>query len=214
MRTGLNEISRLAPLAPVYAIGFSAGASYLATYMNLEDPERNMIKGCVYISPGYSFREIIKPGKIHSFYNRLLAWAIKRHFRKHHHIIKEFSEDCEQLIEKAETWGEMERTVFYKLHNYSTAEDYIEVHDNAMRSFEACKVPSLTLSAFDDPICVPSLIPFEEFGKSTAAILLTTQKGSHTYWLTTTLWEPFRIRMWCHDLSFSFFDTLRSLHEQ
>jgi len=89
IRSCVNEIMKLAPRTKIFAIGFSAGASYLAAYMNLEDPRSNRIKGCVYVSPGYSFKEILKPGKIHAAYDRILAYAIKRHMRQHHHLLRD-----------------------------------------------------------------------------------------------------------------------------
>lgn len=44
-----------------------------------------------------------------------------------------------------------------------------------MQGFERTQVPSLTLSAYDDPICVPSLIPFDAFTGSPAGLLVTTK---------------------------------------
>lgn len=101
--------------------------------MSLEDPTVNRIKGCVYVSPGYSFKEILKPGRIHAAYDRILAYAIKRHMRQHHHLLRDFSADFEgfeEALESSHSWIEMETKIFYKLYKFPTAEEYINVSEN------------------------------------------------------------------------------------
>jgi hypothetical protein len=85
------------------------------------------------------------------------------------------------------------------------------MNDQPMKHLDQLRIPFLAMSALDDPICVPPLIPFDQFKRSRYGTLLTTNKGSHTYWLTSSFWAPHQITMWCHDVVLDFLHTVHRL---
>jgi predicted alpha/beta-fold hydrolase len=75
------------------------------------------------------------------------------------------------------------RTVYQVYH----AQDDVDHHkywlrNDPSRLFLGSETPFVSLNAFDDPICVGRLIPFEDFRTTDNALNITTTHGGHCGW--------------------------------
>jgi len=65
-------------------------------------------------------------------------------------------------------------------------------------------VPTMVISALDDPICKKDLIYYDLFLENQAGILVTTDYGSHTTFLT----GHFRISSWKDQVTLEFLQSV------
>lgn len=72
-------------------------------------------------------------------------------------------------------------------HGYWLRNDPNRFHDRI-------DTPYVALNAYDDPICIGRLIPYDKFAVSTHAINVTTQCGGHCGW-----YDAFHPRSWAVD---------------
>ena len=49
VKASVDKIKSMAPNAPIFAIGFSAGSGYLSSYMSMEDPATNPLSAAAFV---------------------------------------------------------------------------------------------------------------------------------------------------------------------
>jgi predicted alpha/beta-fold hydrolase len=159
----LNHIKQKYPKAPMYGVGFSAGATVLSKYLGVMG-KHSEIKGAVLASGAYEFDVATQSSTnlIGKMYDRILCMMVKRktfskglhHFHQHKHI---------NIIEasNARTIREFDAHFTSKVFGFKSVEEFY-THSASHSDMPNIQVPTLAIHALDDPILLARNLPFSE----------------------------------------------------
>jgi uncharacterized protein len=102
-------------------------------------------------------------------------------FKKHYDIFKNAEWLNMQEIEDAQDIMEFDHAATSKQFGYATVHEYYRFGSCA-QDIPYITVPTLFLSAVDDPICASETIPFYEINSNPNTVLVTTSFGGHLGW--------------------------------
>ncbi|KAF0718022.1 Aste57867_1960 [Aphanomyces stellatus] len=197
------------PLAPLIGIGFSSGANLMVKYAG-QDGASCLLTAVVSISNTY---DMVAADKVlhNSLWSRRvysggLVDAMKRHFFKHPQNATLFdaipSVDVPKLA-AATTVRDFEDVLDRRLEGYATLEAYY--HDGSCIAYMAdVRIPVLCVSALDDPICTPEMIPDALCLRNPSFILVKTLSGGHLGFLEgngSAMWTSHIISQYCTAIS-------------
>lgn len=188
----------------LYAYGVSLGASMLLNYIQYEG-DKCPLKGVCSFGAPYNLKENVSFFKSNGF--RFYDFSLGYYFYKnvlvpHLPVIKKHVKDEDRfyeferrLHENRFSMMDMDQNAIIPFFGFANnPDDYYRGAQTAGK-FHMIKVPTLCLSAYDDPCFNPDLYPFKEFdGASDYVALAITKRGSHCCHLTgglvPTQWHP------------------------
>ena len=97
-----------------------------------------------------------------------------------------------QEIDEARNIMEFDHAATSKQFGYATVHEYYRFGSCA-QDIPYIKVPTLFLSALDDPICSSETLPFYEINSNPHTILVTTSYGGHLGWYFEVLISGLRL---------------------
>ena len=187
LRQAIEFISKRFPKAPIYATGYSLGANVLLKYVG-EEGSSCVLKGVVSIGNPYDMyygSKILHEGWLSSrlyvpAMTKSLIWLMER-FR---YIFKEDS-DKFSILDKhnnpsaLKTLKDFDHNITAPLFGFANANHYYR-EASSCRYIINIKVPTLLISALDDPISSYRCIPYDEVFENKNVIIATTNGGGHS----------------------------------
>ncbi|KAF0690281.1 Aste57867_18307 [Aphanomyces stellatus] len=207
VREAVNHVihQHLTPGAPLLAIGFSLGANILLKYIGEEGP-RCPLKAAVSVANPYDF-VVTNLHMTHSWFNRIVYNAgmtqnlLKMVFHEtnaHEHLVDHPHIDMARLRE-AKTLTEYDDHFSRHTFGYLTPMDLYRDASSAAY-LKHIAIPTLCLSAADDPICPHTVIPYAECRANPNIVLAVTHSGGHIGYFTSQHLFDDSPSMWCADV--------------
>lgn len=188
IRNLVKHITLHQPKRPIFIAGYSLGASILANYLGQE---------------GENTAPQIKSGIVVSCpWDLLLCWYVLHSSWMGNHVyvrkmganLCRLAENNAEVMQQSPLWIEQfkkmssistvrdfDETFTAPLHGFDSALDYYR-SASAVNRLRSIRVPTLVLSAQDDPICPDVSTPYVEASKNPYVHLVTTTHGGHLGW--------------------------------
>eukprot|EP00051_Salpingoeca_urceolata_P019367 m.282091 g.282091 ORF g.282091 m.282091 type:complete len:397 (-) comp19405_c0_seq15:68-1258(-) len=194
----LNEVRRRHPDALLLGIGLSAGSGLLASYFGCTGSE-SVLEAGVMVSPGYDARKLFLDGDLKWPFDQALAASLKQLYQANQTELEPVV--CPRRMSQCSTVREVDLVLYAEPHGHKDLDAYWNVN-NPMREFHRVAKPVLSINALDDPVCVSSQIPWDQFRQHPMGMLCATQLGSHVGWF-----ESLDLRTsWYHAVAFKYLD--------
>ncbi|KAJ3338375.1 hypothetical protein HDU91_001243 [Kappamyces sp. JEL0680] len=116
-----------------------------------------------------------------NLYSRRMGQNLSRMFQKHYHIFKNAEWLDIQDVMAAGNIMEFDAAATAKQFGYKTVHEYYRFGSSA-QDIPYIAVPTLFLSALDDPISNKEVIPYYEFNVNPNVIFASTSQGGHLGW--------------------------------
>lgn len=172
----------------VMAIAFSMGGNILLKYLGEEGPHTPLVAAVSISNPycllgGARSLERTMVGKY--IYSRGMAKNLIALFSKHKHVYESQTEegieyDYESIVNSVTT-TEFDQLLTKTTFGFTTVNDYYR-NASCAQYIPNISVPSLLLSALDDPVCLEENYPYYEVKSNPYVILATTKVGGHIGW--------------------------------
>lgn len=179
----IEHVRKLHPHVPLGATGISMGGLILGNYLAREGlSARTKLKACLIISVPWNVFAATKNTEENYFnlmLNKHLAGNLRRTVERYHTSdIGPFkSVDFDTLL-KSQTIREFDSHFTAKQFGYKNVDEYYRdaTLDDKLHLIE---VPSLCLSAADDPFQPLNAIPLKEISKTKNVAVVVTSRGGH-----------------------------------
>lgn len=171
----VDRVQRHFPRAALFGVGYSAGGAILSTFMGACGPQANPIQAACLVSPGYDMEHAFD--KMPGIYQKLITMSLSRIVHRGAEHLQPKGVHLMQAL-RAHTLRDFHRVVYSPLYN-DTPDSLIERH-NPMGAVDAIRVPVVCVSASDDPVCLPELIPVDRVTSTGHGAIVLTRFGSHT----------------------------------
>ena len=167
------------PGAKLTAVGESAGAGVLASYLCVEMDNTPLV-AAVAVSPGYNatrfFKEFLQPP-----YDYLLLKSVRNIILQHKDILfQKF--DMDHTLAATSVHEILER-MYCKIYGYKTGEEYWVKNDplrwTPTGPATLPTVPMLCINSRDDPMYPGEILPFDNFQECEHLMLAVLDKGGH-----------------------------------
>jgi predicted alpha/beta-fold hydrolase len=180
----VNRIFERDPSAKVFGVGFSLGSNVLTKYVG-QLGNRCPLVGMVSIGNPYDMLGGLRAMQ-RSFWGRrvympAMGKSLKAFAFKHRNAFKDVGFLDFEQIERAKNVREFDVVATSRLFGYKSVNEYYR-HASSVIDIPYISVPSLFLSALDDPICSNEVIPYEEIQANPYTILAITKRGGHLGW--------------------------------
>lgn len=172
---------------PLFAVGYSLGAGILTKYMG-EESNACVLDGAVVCCASFDMHLSTANMEqlLHTYtYNRRLTNNLIRYIRQHeHHFLK--SQSLPNLnMNKAyqsKTIRDFDEHVVVPQYGFRDVDHYYtEASSNIWLKY--VRIPTLILSAIDDPICPIDGLPLDDVLKNPYLIAIKTLEGGHVSYL-------------------------------
>ncbi|KAJ3046088.1 hypothetical protein HDV00_003838 [Rhizophlyctis rosea] len=180
----VEYISRKLPNAPLFGVGFSLGANVILKYVGECGSSCRFVGAA---SIGNPFDLLASSHALHRtwigryLYSWTLAQSLIQMFRRHmHHFVNASEFDMEQIM-KARSIIEFDDQVTRRAFKYRTVHEYYRRGSSAQYVPDVA-IPTLLLSALDDPVASSEAIPYYEAMSNPHVLLATTDRGGHLGW--------------------------------
>jgi predicted alpha/beta-fold hydrolase len=170
----------------VFIIGFSLGANLVAKYIAEEGEKAvNVFSGAACLGSPHDL--LISSKLMHRSWLRKSLYSIPLAKKACSMILgkqKKFFADGNEFgvdlkdMKNIHTLRDLDSAITAKVFGYRSCDDYYRDSSTANRMHEIC-VPTLLISALDDPVCDRDAIPYEEVKQSDHVILMVTPSGGH-----------------------------------
>ncbi|XP_072021246.1 phospholipase ABHD3-like [Amphiura filiformis] len=186
MRTVILHIKRKHPRAPVMAAGASAGGINLFHYLcNYGD--ECFLNGAMIVSVLYEMVQSTKSlesfPNIVLFNNTLTSDMVNRIVKQNLPMIQQSKVNLDvNHILKSQTIRQFHTRLTVPMFGYRDCESYYE-EANLAGKMHKIQVPTLFMSAADDPFAPLSSIPVEEMKQQDNILLVATRYGGHAGFL-------------------------------
>ncbi|KAG8987391.1 hypothetical protein FRB94_004761 [Tulasnella sp. JGI-2019a] len=202
LRSIILYLRSLLPAAPLYALGFSMGASLLSCYL-AETGESSAISAAFCVSNVFDYtgctaeldsgafisRRILNP--VIGFGHRKIVAANKDAF-----FANMDEEDCKSLSlqdrkdalskilwNPSITMSSFTEDLVVPFEGYASISDFLQ--DTSCKDvLKNIRVPLVCLNAQDDPLMKGSLLPYHEAAANPYVVLAVTAHGGHIGWYT------------------------------
>lgn len=162
------------PYAKIVAVAYSTGASILLSY--LEETRKSPLSGAVCISPSYEMDK----GLDHSLppiYDYIMTKRLVYLLRQNPGLSNVI--DYEPAL-RSSNMREFYERVYEPLMGMNGLRCSFEHQlNNNFNNISRIRVPTLCISALDDPICSAEYIPYSLFKNSSSFFLMTCERGGH-----------------------------------
>ena len=172
---------------PIFAVGYSLGAGILTKYLG-EENNQCSLEGAIICCA--SFNMLLSTANMEQWlhsrtYNRRLTNNLIRYIQQHeHHFLHEESDLRLNLPQayQARTVRDFDTRVIIPQYGFRDVEHYYE-EASSHQWLKHIRVPTLILSAIDDPICPIEGLPNEDILQNPAIIAIKTLEGGHVSYL-------------------------------
>lgn len=172
---------------PLFAVGYSLGAGILTKYLGEESSDCPLDGSIVCCA---SFDMLLSTANMEQWlymrtYNRRLTNNLIRYIRQHeHHFMKAESLPNLNMDEayRSKTIRDFDRHVIVPQYGYRDVEHYY-TEASSSQWLKHIRIPTLVLSAKDDPICPISGLPVDDILQNPSLIAIQTLEGGHVSYL-------------------------------
>jgi len=172
---------------PIFAVGYSLGAGILTKYLGEESNDCPLTSGIICCA---SFDMLLSTANMEQWlhthtYNRRLTNNLIRYIRQHeHHFIKSESTPNINIngAYQSKTIRDFDRHIMVPQHGFRDVEHYYS-EASSNRWLKYIRIPTLILSAMDDPICPIDGLPIEDVLQNPYLIAIKTLEGGHVSYL-------------------------------
>ncbi len=162
------------PCAKIVAVSYSSGASSLLSY--LEEVRKPPLSGAVCISPSYEMDKGIE-NNLPPVYDYIMTKRLVCLLRQNPGLSSVIN--FESALQSA-SMHEFNERVYEPLMGLNgfrcTNENQL---NNNFNNVARIRVPTLCISALDDPICSAEFIPYSLFKNASNFFLMTCERGGH-----------------------------------
>jgi predicted alpha/beta-fold hydrolase len=170
---------------PIFAIGYSLGAGILTKFLG-EEGNQCSLNGAIICCASFDMN--LTTNKLEQWfklrlYNHRLTNNLLRYLRQHE---EQFSKSDSKLnlnnVYQSRTVRDYDRNVIIPIYGFRDVEDYYtEASSNKWLKY--IRIPTLILSAMDDPICPIDGLPNEDVFNNSCIITIKTLEGGHVSYL-------------------------------
>ncbi|CAF0933570.1 unnamed protein product [Adineta steineri] len=172
---------------PLFAVGYSLGAGILTKYLG-EESSQCILDGAIVCCA--SFDMLLSNANMEQWlqvhtYNRRLTNNLIRYIKQHeHHFVKTESLPNLNMNEayQSKTIRDFDRHVVVPQYGYRDVEHYYSEASSKIW-LKSIRIPTLILSAMDDPICPIDGLPIEDILQNQYLIAIKTLEGGHVSYL-------------------------------
>lgn len=179
----VEHVRKLHPHVPLGATGISMGGLILGNYLAREGlTARTKLKACLIISVPWNVFEATKNTEENYFnlmLNKHLASNLRRTVERYHTSdVGPFESIDFDMLLKSQTIREFDSHFTAKQFGYKNVDEYYRdaTLDEKLHLIE---VPTLCLSAADDPFQPLEAIPLKEISKTKNVAVVVTSRGGH-----------------------------------
>lgn len=193
------------PERPLYLGGFSLGGNVIAKWLGEQAKDVTpLVKGAAVVGVPY---DLTTSGPV---VDRVLGGIYAKHFMRT--MIPKALEKERQFpgtldierVRRARTFEEFDTLVTAVLHGFQDARDYWEKASSGPY-LPSIHVPTMLLSAADDPFNPASTLPKEAASRSPFLVPQFTERGGHVGFVTG---KPWRTGNWAEEQMIRFFQLL------
>ncbi|KAJ2910379.1 hypothetical protein GGI21_000933 [Coemansia aciculifera] len=189
-REVIADLKHRMPQCPLLGLSFSLGANIMAKYIGEEGANCPLAAGIIVGNPYDMYKVIshldsrsLSPNKI---YDVAILNFLKTAFKENQEAIVSAPVCFDEVkIANSSTIMEFTEEMTRKAFGYKSAKHLLD-DSSSLDHLDNIQIPVLFLNALDDPICTPSLIPFDKFLKNPWLILALTQYGGHIGYMGKT----------------------------
>lgn len=191
--------------APLFVVGYSLGGNVLLKWLS-EVGEAAPIAGAAAISPPFDL------GVCGQQCDTRYGGAIARRFLKTlipKAIAKERQHPGQYDIEavrRCRTFREFDELVTAPTHGFENAAHYYRTQ-SCGPLLGAIRLPTMVIASYDDPLCLPDVVPNKVLHDSPFLTPVLSDRGGHVAFLDGGL--PWRPRRWAEAAVLRFFAALR-----
>lgn len=195
-RFALEQI-RARTRGPVFAVGFSLGASALL-HMLIEDGEAALVDGAAAVSTPFDLAlsaDVIDGAPFHDllvgYRARFLVHLVRKALAKERRYPGAVDREA---LKRARTLRAYDDAFTAPVHGFGNAENYYAVASVGPR-LSKVRIPTLVVSALDDPMVPPASVP--RFDDCPAIIPVISDRGGHVAFVEGSWRSP---RFYCEPL--------------
>jgi len=197
------ELAARWPEESLHAAGFSLGGNVLAKCLG-ERGESTPLRSAAIISTPFDLARSVPAldACVAGYYSRrFLKVMVPRALEKERQY-----PGCidAQAVARCRTVSEFDQLVTRPLHGFSSVEEYYETASCA-RYVSGIRIPTLFISALDDPIIPQDTIPFSAFQQSEHIVAVTPKRGGHLGFVAGFV--PWRAYYWAEDSAMNFLNS-------
>lgn len=192
-------IHNIYPYAKLVAVAYSLGAALLLSY--LEETKKAPLSGAVCISPSYEMDKGLDIS-LPPLYEYLLTRRLLRLLKQHPGLSSVIDYDLALQSCSVREFNERVYEPLSRFNGYRCGlEDPL---NNNFNNISRIRVPTLCISALDDPICNEESIPYTLFKNSSNFYLITCEKGGHSGFFQGDVY----LHSWADHLASTFLDAM------
>jgi len=185
LRQTIGWLQRTFPNRPLFAVGFSMGASILTRYI-AEEGQSCALRAAVVVSNPWNL-EVCALHMQRTLFGRLIyspfmAFNLMKIFWRNASAIASVAEIDMRKAKQIKYIHEFDRYIQCPSWKFRTETEYYR-QSSSSNSVLDVAVPFLAINANDDPITGSEGIPRQEFLQSKYAVLCTTSQGGHLGWV-------------------------------
>eukprot|EP00049_Salpingoeca_infusionum_P027300 m.31547 g.31547 ORF g.31547 m.31547 type:complete len:411 (-) comp9430_c0_seq1:290-1522(-) len=205
----LVHLQSLFPTRPIYAVGFSLGAGQLALYLG-KAGQKSRVSAAVCISPSWDFR--LKEPTFPVWSRFKLSADAKKFAASNMAELEQNSKFDPEAVLGARTLIEFDATAVVPVFGFRDVREY-HTQSSACRLANNIFVPTLAISALDDPICSALGCPSDQdpaqADMGPGLVVAKTRTGGHVAFseglLPTT-------KTWMERIIVGWFDAYRAVN--
>ncbi|EQC32277.1 hypothetical protein SDRG_10025 [Saprolegnia diclina VS20] len=177
------------PTAPLLAGGFSLGANILLKFVG-EEGDKCQLSGAISVGNPYDMLASNRNLEYSWLHNVIYSTALTNNllnlfFKKsnaHEHYVNDPTIDLAAL-RASKTAAEFDEQLTRRVFGYATASDYYR-DASSSQYIKGVRIPTLCLTAKDDPISIYTAIPYDDVLANPHVILSVTKYGGHLGFFT------------------------------
>ncbi|KAJ2745982.1 medium-chain fatty acid ethyl ester synthase/esterase 2 [Coemansia sp. BCRC 34301] len=189
-REVIADLKQRMPQSPLLGLSFSLGANIMAKYIGEEGMDCLLTAGIIVGNPYDMYKVIshldsrsLSPNKI---YDVAILNFLKTAFKENQAAILSAPVKFDLAkISNSSTIMEFTEEMTRKAFGYTSAKHLLD-DSSSLDHLDKIRIPVLFLNALDDPICIPSLIPFDKFLRNPWLLLALTRHGGHIGYMANT----------------------------
>ncbi|KAJ2752911.1 medium-chain fatty acid ethyl ester synthase/esterase 2 [Coemansia pectinata] len=182
-REVVADLKHRMPQCPLLGLSFSLGANIMAKYIGEEGADCPLVAGIIVGNP-YDMYKVInhldsRSLSLNKVYDVAILNFLKTAFKENQEAI--LSAPVKFNVSKivnSSTIMEFTEEMTRKAFGYGSAKHLLD-DSSSLDHLDNIRIPVLFLNSLDDPICTPSLIPFDKFLSNPWLLLALTQHGGH-----------------------------------
>ncbi|KAJ3031227.1 UNVERIFIED_CONTAM: hypothetical protein HDU68_005833 [Siphonaria sp. JEL0065] len=194
VRLIIKHIQKTHSQAPLIGVGYSLGANILLKYIGEEGNQCPLLSAVVVANPfdfnlGINFLHSTFLGRL---YSRIMTHELLSIFSQHTHVFPSSSSGTNTVAEggapisptkvmSSKYLTDFDEHLTRRVFGYRTVNEFYRMGGSAQYLPDVC-IPTLLLSALDDPVALAKAIPIADVRENPFVILATTDLGGHLGW--------------------------------